>query len=101
MHIRKKLKYPPYYNICLIKLSGIDYNLLNKEALKIVENLKETNSTILGPAPAIIPKIYNKYYIQIIIKYKNIKDIYNNLKFIISKANGKVNVDVDLNPRRV
>jgi len=103
MNIRKKLKYPPYYNLCLIKLIGIEYNELNKEALKIKEYLKDNNCMVLGPSPCTIPKIYNKYYIQIIIKYKNIKDIYNKLKFIVdkSKNNSKLNLEIDLNPKKI
>ena len=103
MSIRKKLKYPPYYNICLIKLIGPDFQELNKESLKIKEYLNNTNSIVLGPSPCSIPKIYNKYYIQIIIKYKNIKDIYNELKFIIdkTKSNSKFILELDLNPKKI
>lgn len=103
MSIRKKLKYPPYYNLCLIKLVGTDYNLLNDEGLKIKEYLNDSNIIVLGPSPSTIPKIYNKYYLQIIIKYKNIKDIYNKLKFIIEKTknNTKLAVEIDLNPKKI
>lgn len=105
MTIRKKLKYPPYYNLCLIKLIGTDYELLNNEANKIKKYLMSnaTNTTILGPSLASIPKIYNKYYIQIIIKYKNLKDIYKSLKFITdkSKNNTKISIEMDLNPKKI
>ncbi|MBE6139697.1 MAG: primosomal protein N' [Firmicutes bacterium] len=103
MNIRKKLKYPPYYNLCLIKLIGTDYSELNNEAIKIKEYLNNSNCIVLGPSPCTIPKIYNKYYIQIIIKYKNIKDIYNKLKFIINKSknNSKINLEIDLNPKKI
>ena len=103
MNIRKKLKYPPYYNLCLIKLIGTNYEELNKEGLKIKECLNNTNSIVLGPSPCTIPKIYNKYYIQLIIKYKNIKDIYNETKFIIEKLknNSKLNIEVDFNPKKI
>jgi len=103
MNIRKKLKYPPYYNLCLIKLIGTDYNELNNEAIKIKEYLNNTNSIVLGPSPCAIPKIYNKYYLQIIIKYKNIKNIYDKLKFIMdkSKSNSKISIEIDLNPKKI
>ena len=103
MNIRKKLKYPPYYNLCLIKLIGLDYNELYNEANKIKEYLRNSNCLLLGPSPCTIPKIYNKYYIQIIIKYKNIKDIYNKFKFIIDKFknNNKISIEIDLNPKKI
>lgn len=105
MLIRKKLKYPPYYNLCTIKLVSTDYNLLTNESNKIKNYLEENtnNIDILGPSLAQIPKIYNKYYMQIIIKYKTIKEIYDSLKFILemSKTNNKVLVDVDFNPKKI
>lgn len=105
MMIRKKLNYPPYYNLCLIKLVSLDYSLLNNEANKIKNYLEKNmnNVTILGPSLSVIPKIYNKYYMQIIIKYKNLKDIYNELKFILDKykLNNKIIIDIDFNPKKI
>ena len=105
MSIRKKLKYPPFFNLCLIRLIGEDYNLLNNEANKIKKYLESNtvNTKILGPSLATIPKIYNKYYFQIIIKYKNIKDIYDAIKFVIQKVNNnnKITIEVDLNPKKI
>lgn len=105
MSIRKKLKYPPYYNLCLIKLSSTNYEQLNKESIKIKEyiNNNSNNIIVLGPSPSVIPKIYNKYYIQIIIKYKNISNIYNELKTIIEKSNMNSNIflDIDINPKKI
>ena len=57
-------------NICLIKLVGNNYNYIINEAIKIKEYLNNPNIIVLGPSPSIIPKIYNKYYIQLVIKYK-------------------------------
>lgn len=105
MSIRKKLKYPPYYNLCLIKLNGTNYEKLFKEANKIKEYLKTNTKDIiiLGPSASTIPKIYNKYYIQIIIKYKNLKQIYDNLKFITDKSKqlNDIVLDIDINPKKI
>ena len=105
MSIRKKLKYPPYYNICTIKLVSSDYNLLTNEANKIKKYLvaNTNNVDILGPSLASIPKMYNKYYMQIIIKYKTLNQIYDSLKFVLemSKSNNKLIVDVDFNPKKI
>ena len=40
---------------------------------------------------------------QIIIKYKNIKDVYDKLKFIVekSKTNNKITLEIDLNPKKI
>lgn len=102
--IRKTLKYPPYYNLCYIKVSGKDYNNLLNEADKIAAYLKNTlpNNIILGPSSASIPKINNVYYMGIIIKFKNTKDVYEPLKFINNKyINNKIDVNIDLNPYKI
>ena len=105
MNIRKKLKYPPFYNLCLIRLVSNDYSILNLEANKIKEYLVNNTKDvmILGPSLSNIPKIYNKYYMQIILKYKNINQVYEFLKFIIdkSKMNNKVSIDIDFDPKKI
>ncbi len=103
MKIRKILKYPPFYNLCVVKIQGINNIKCEEEANKITSYLKNnlTNEIILGPSPSVIPKINNVYYYQIIIKYKDTKKIYNHLKFINDKyLNSKVNVGIDFNPNK-
>ena len=102
MKIRKVLKYPPYYNLCLIKVSGKVYDKVFAEATKIVTYLKSNlDNIILGPASSSMPKINNIYYVQIIIKFKSTKDILNSLEFVRSHYKNKINVDIDLNPLKI
>ena len=105
MNIRKKLKYPPYYNLCLVKLVSKNFGMLNKEAEKIRQYL--VNNTkgviVLGPSLSIIPRINNTYYMQIILKYKELKNVYDNLKFVIDKynTNKDIIIDIDFNPKKI
>ncbi len=102
MHIRKVLKYPPYYNLCLIKVSGKSYDDIFKEASKIVSYLKNNlNDIVLGPSSSSMPKVNNIYYVHIIIKFKNTKHILKSLEFIKNHYQNKINVDIDLNPLRI
>lgn len=103
MNIRKALKYPPYYNLCLIKISGKDYDIVFDEASKISVYLKNHISDIvLGPASSGMPKVNNVYYVQIIIKFKKTRDIIDSLLFIKNRyKKGKVYVDIDLNPVKI
>jgi primosomal protein N' (replication factor Y) len=105
MNIRRLLKYPPYFNLTLIKISGLKYDDIYNESHKIFNYLKTNikQSILLGPSNCNIPKINNKYYMQIIIKYKNTNLIMDSLRFINDKyrKDNKVNVDIDINPKKI
>ena len=105
LNIRKILKYSPFYNLCLIKIKDKDYDKAYEDANKIVKYLKNQNllnTIILGPSTSMMPKVNNIYNIQIIIKFKNTKDIYNSLEYINEHyRNNKILVDIDINPIRL
>ena len=106
MNIRKILKYPPYYNISQIKISGKDYSSVNDEANKIANYLKtkDTNNlTILGPSNSNIPKLNNTYYMNVILKYKRTDTVFPLLEFVKNqyRDNRKVNIDIYLNPNQI
>ena len=103
MNLRKKLLYPPFIDLALIKISSKDYNEAYSESLKIKNYLDKYKIKILGPSNSNIVRVNNKYYIQIILKYKSLKEIYEYLKYIVGiyKNNKKVNVDIDINPKKI
>ncbi len=102
MDIRRKLKYPPYYFLCYLKISGKDDNYILNEANKIKRSLERNLSStiILGPSPATVFKVNNIYRYGIIMKYKNSKDLYDVLTRIMNhyQSNNKVVIDIDFNP---
>src|SRR5574344_347888 len=102
--IRKELGYPPYNNLCLLKIESKDYDLLIESSKKISNYLRNNiKEQVLGPSMASIPRINNVYYMQIIIKYKKKENIYDSLIYIkdLYKVNHKVNVEIDINPLRI
>ena len=103
MNIRKKLLYPPFIDLALIKISSNNYEEAYSESLKIKNYLDKYKIKLLGPSNSNISRINNKYYIQIILKYKSLKEIYDYLKYIVNiyKNNKKVNVDIDINPKKI
>ncbi len=106
MNIRKLLKYPPYYYLTSIKITGKDYALLSQEATKVATFLRRKLSpeTItLGPTPASVFKINNIYRFQIIIKYRHeikLKEVLKELdnEYILNK---NINIEIDINPLRI
>ena len=103
MKIRKQLKYPPYYFLIYIRISGKDSDICYKESLKIKRSLEKylDNTTILGPSANSIFKINNIYRYGIILKYKKQNDLEKILNKMISvyKSNRKVTVDLNFNPK--
>lgn len=102
MKIRKDLKYPPYYYLTLIKIISTTYEVARDEANKIKNYLSKnlsSNFIILGPSTASVFKLKNKYYFQIIIKYKKEENIFKVLKDINDTyVTNKVSVDINVNP---
>ena len=81
---RRELNYPPFAEIIKINLSGLQPNKVAAAATDFVKLLKAASASnvssenqdwieILGPAPALIPKIQNKYRWQILIKSQQTK----------------------------
>ena len=102
MKLRKQLKYSPYYNLCLLKFSGKNEDAVYREAEKVVVYLKNQNLkdlTVLGPSISLLGKINNVYYYQILLKYKQTKNLYQHLKFVKNQFQNKnINLDIDFNP---
>ena len=102
MQIRRMLKYPPFYYICYIRISGKDVNYVSKEANKIKKSLdrKLESSIILGPSSASVFRVNNIYRYGIIIKYKKENNLYPILEKILDhyKSDNKIKVDIDFNP---
>lgn len=106
MRIRKKLGYPPYYYLTLIKILSRDYQLCMKEANKVGEFLRKnlpSDVIVLGPSIASTFKVNNIYHFQCIIKYKKEDDIKGVLRTIdnIYKVNTKVRIEMDIDPVRL
>ena len=102
MAIRRELKYPPFYYICYIRISGKDKDFLTNESLKIKRALDRNvgSAIILGPSPNNIFKLNNVYRYGIIIKYKTDESLYVALNKIVDhyKSNQKIKIDIDFNP---
>jgi primosomal protein N' (replication factor Y) len=73
MRVRHDGKYPPYYFTVKVTGSAANENQTAAEMFGILNFLKDRLSSqaiILGPTPKAITRINNRYYYQIIIKYR-------------------------------
>lgn len=105
MEIRKVLKYPPYFYIVSIKIVSDVYEVARNESVKVknylVNNLSD-NFIVLGPSTASVFKLKNKYYFQIIIKYKkeeNLMEVLKNINDVY--VTDKVKLDININPLNI
>ncbi len=75
---RKSLNYPPFSRLCLIRIIGDDEERVHHYGKEIVKYLwkgnKEKTFGVLGPAPAPLVKINNRYRYHILIKQGRDKD---------------------------
>lgn len=105
MAIRKQLKYPPYYYLCDVKISGRNPQELLGEALKIKRILERNleDVILLGPSNSSVFKVNNVYRYHIIIKYKKDDGLYSILQKIIDhyKSQSKIKIDIDFNPCQI
>ena len=69
--LRKDAKLFPFCKVCLLKISGKDYDLTEHTAANLgrylVSFCKEKNWKVIGPAPCLIAKVGKKFRWQILI----------------------------------
>ena len=105
MNIRRVLKYPPYFYLCNIKVSGKNSDFVLNEALKIKGELSRNLSCIiiLGPSTASVFKVNNIYRYNIILKYKVVDNLYEVLERIDEhyKTVSKIRLEIDFEPSQI
>lgn len=111
IQIRKLLVYPPFCDICLIGFSGEEENKVKAAAAFVFEQLKELTAKkyssqkiiVLGPLPARLLKMNNKFRHRIIIKCRNtntFRELISELLIVFRNKNtfGGVSAYADMNP---
>lgn len=105
LKLRAQLNYPPFSKLVNIIVLGKDDELTRKAVLDLDRFLQKDNKKIdeiLGPSPAPIERIRNKYRWQIILKFNKYKERNSVLKGISKNFfpynNDKVNFNIDVDP---
>ncbi len=101
--IRKEAKLFPFCKVCLLKVSGENYESTEITAIKLAKYLigscNNNNWKVIGPAPSLIAKIGNKFRWQILIHGPENLELplpdRHNLWRIVPK---NVFLSIDLNP---
>ena len=104
--LRKQLKYPPFCDIIVFGISGINEKNVENTSKEIYNSIVQRMQykegvDIFKPRPAPIDKIKNKYRYRIIIKAnfdEEIIDIINEVLKETYTSNLKSRIVVDVNP---
>ncbi|MDH6364291.1 primosomal protein N' (replication factor Y) [Enterococcus sp. PF1-24] len=89
MQIRHHGGYPPYYYTVKITASHPEENVAAKKIFQVAKLLKaELKDTciVLGPSPSAILRVKNRYYYQMIIKYKQADQVQQILTQILEES---------------
>lgn len=107
---RKLMIYPPYCDICVVSTAAtvkenaknVADALLKKITELISGKYNDVRLIVLGPSPAAIARVNNKYRFRMIIKCKNNKEFRKMLREAVDiKTAGDTSISVDINPESV
>ncbi|MGP6147661.1 primosomal protein N' [Jeotgalibaca sp. A122] len=89
MALRHQGGYPPYYFTTQITVSDLDEKKAQAKIYEINAKLRNKlgpKTIILGPSRSSIARMNNRYYFQLLIKYKQEPDLHDVLKEILDQS---------------
>ncbi|MEE0897730.1 MAG: primosomal protein N', partial [Acutalibacteraceae bacterium] len=106
---RRMMVYPPYCDICVVSSRSVSrevaeksINLAFEEIKRLLPEFSGVKIIILGPSPASVPRVNNKYRYRMIIKCKNNKDFRTMLRRALEvKPPQDGTLAVDFNPENI
>ncbi len=107
---RKLMIFPPFCDICMVYVQSYDGAVASDTINEVFKNIKQAVSgeyndiklIILGPAPASVPKVNNKYRYRIIIKAKNSSRFRQMIRNAVDiKLKRDTYIGVDINPENI
>ncbi len=107
IELRKGLSYPPFSRIVNIRIEGSDEELVRNSAMNLarvaVRLQQGSQPEILGPAPAPLTRLRDKYRWQLLLKggkHELLHGFLNHLEpeiYTLSKG-GRVRISIDVDP---
>ncbi|MBU0682119.1 MAG: primosomal protein N' [Proteobacteria bacterium] len=105
--LRHALSYPPYSRLINVKFSGEKDELVRQAALECAAIARKSKNAasveILGPAPAPLSKLRNRYRWQLLLKGLNLQSLASLGHFLrttppVQVRNNKVRMTLDIDP---
>ena len=108
MYIRHQSNYTPYYFTTLISIANKDEGKTLKQSYWLKKQLQTALSKdafLLGPSPTMISRKQNKYYYQIIVKYKHEPKLHQRLLEILNETQADIKngftIAIDNEPQHI
>ncbi len=107
---RKLMIFPPYCDLCVVYAQSANSDLANEAINEVFSNIKsavageysDIKLIILGPSPASVPRVNNKYRYRMIIKLRNNGRFRSMLRSAVNiKQKRDVSIGVDINPETI
>ncbi|WP_013323633.1 primosomal protein N' [Gloeothece verrucosa] len=99
---RESLNYPPYGRLILLRLSGIDGVEVQQTAEMLADVCRDrlgNECEILGPAPASIMRVAQRYRWHILLKFPgDVEDSLPDLTVLRALCPGSVSITIDVDP---
>jgi len=107
LELRKSLEYPPFSRIVNVKIESAEETHVQEAAAKLANKArtlqKRSGPEILGPAPAPLTRLRDKYRWQLLIKGKKLEELHRLLhglegEIAALSIGGKVRISIDVDP---
>ncbi|MGH7906533.1 MAG: replication restart helicase PriA [Candidatus Binataceae bacterium] len=107
LELRRELGYPPYTRVALLRIESEDSHAASRIAAKAAAALKKAAGAdsafrVLGPAPAPIERIRQRYRFQVMVKSAGLKEMraalnaaYSELRPFAEDERVRLMVDID------
>lgn len=112
--LRQTMLYPPFSDICVVSFSGENKELTKKASDYFADKLsllagteyKDLPMRVMGPSPALVSRINNKFRFRIIIKFRNCRRFREMLSRLLADLGKKrdysgVSAAVDIDPENI
>lgn len=106
LRIRSEFGYPPFSRLARILVTAPNSPMAEKCAVRLAEIAEKRAASlgieVVGPAPAVLSKLQNKFRWHIIFKAKRVQDLQQLIRALTTPLKGKldpkVSLQVDVDP---
>ncbi|MEN9206881.1 MAG: primosomal protein N' [Gloeomargarita sp. GMQP_bins_120] len=95
---RRELGYPPWGRLALLRWSGRDQVRVQQVAEQMAAALPQGPWECLGPAPAFIPRLAERYRWQLLLKMPDIAAPWPDFRFLLRRCPPDVQLLIDVDP---